>query len=430
MSIYNHTTNGTEVQQKSNGAKPDTYKLKPRLLDNANVDPRLSWFDFCVLYRLLAHYRHDTSKCYPSEEWLAEALHTSERNVRRAIQNLLDTGWIFVTRRFQQTSLYTFAWDRAVKLDLSNPRHDKSGEFSNRRQDKSVLSKIGQIQQQDRTDLAQDRPDLAQDRTELSYKPIEEEPIEEELIEEANTRVSAKANKKVPRKGKGRAKDAPGTAKVPPTDPDLQFNGSMPSIDPSLQTVGDSLPPKERTRELPRGGKQVLPHSNTEGASIPPDVPGDQSQAADDQSQADQELILLWARHAAGREEARPKGFAFPQGILDYYAKHGVLTDGQIATAEKQMAKDKAFQVAKDKAFAPTVAEMLKGQARQEKVRQEYQELNREASDRHYRKMMGEDNVEQQKPKPNVERFIEQLKEATSNDEPYQPNGFVYTGGR
>jgi hypothetical protein len=130
--------NSKKVSSKQqDGDASKTKELKPRLLDNANVDARLSSFDFCVLYRLLAHYSHETKKCYPSVEWLAEALHASERNVKRAIKQLEATGWIYIKHRFQASNLYTFNWDRAVTIDLNNPKKDRSA--------KSVTPKECQI---------------------------------------------------------------------------------------------------------------------------------------------------------------------------------------------------------------------------------------------------------------------------------------------
>jgi hypothetical protein len=94
-----------------------------------------------------------------------------------------------------------------------------------------------------------------------------------------------------------------------------------------------------------------------------------ESQAAKSQAfvEAHKELIL-WATHTARINAAKRGRFEFPQGILNHIAEHGLLTDGQIATAERFMAKDRAFQQAKNKAFAPSPMELLEKQRQQQQA--------------------------------------------------------------
>jgi hypothetical protein len=120
---------------------------------------------------------------------LAEALHTSERSVERAIKHLEATGWIYIKHRYlddgrQASNLYTFAWNRAVKIDLTNP---KNGGVKSDTPGVSNLSGRGvKSVGVGVSDLA-DKP--------IEEEPIEEEPIEEEPIEEEHTHGVRENNK-------------------------------------------------------------------------------------------------------------------------------------------------------------------------------------------------------------------------------------------
>lgn len=396
MSIYNHTTNGTEVQQKSDGAKPDTYKLKPQLLDNANVDPQLSWFDFCVLYRLLAHYCHETELCCPSIKWLAEALHTSPRNVKRAIQNLLAAKWISVQHRYQETSLYTFACDRAVKLDLSNPN----------RSAKSGTSKECQFQHTGVPDLTTGVPNSVFKNTRsgtLTYEGTSEE----KTSEETNTRKGVldfskgKAKEKAKEDSKT-AKDAPGTV---PHDKD--------DSPPQHAATDDHKPPPVGSNPHVNGSMPSNPHATAEA----PDVDADQSQAARAQFQADHQELFVWATYQRDANAARNGTFAFPQGILDHFDKYGSLTDDQITTAERFKAKDKTYQLAKAKRFGPGSVDAVREQMRQSDIKsasdkEELQKLILQEKERLRQERLGQPPPTDAQQQDDVDEWMSPLLEA------------------
>ena len=96
----------------------DLYLKKTLLLDSANNDTGLSATAFTVLYRLLMHLDHQSGSCVVGQETLGQFLNIALRNIERAIKELKDRGWIFTKRRYHTSSSYTFAWDKAVTVDL------------------------------------------------------------------------------------------------------------------------------------------------------------------------------------------------------------------------------------------------------------------------------------------------------------------------
>src|SRR5204862_522376 len=60
-------------------------------------------------------------QCFVSEETIARALGTDARQVRRCMKQLREDGWIHVERRFNQSSVYCFAWGRAVAHEQVEP---------------------------------------------------------------------------------------------------------------------------------------------------------------------------------------------------------------------------------------------------------------------------------------------------------------------
>ncbi len=96
----------------------DLYLKKTLLLDSANNDTGLSATAFTVLYRLLMHLDHQSGSCVVGQETLGQFLNIALRNIERAIKELKDRGRIFIKRRYHTSSSYTFAWDKAVTVDL------------------------------------------------------------------------------------------------------------------------------------------------------------------------------------------------------------------------------------------------------------------------------------------------------------------------
>ena len=102
----------------SNKQNKDGDPVSRLLLIQNAIDQKLSAFAVSVLGRLLTHYNHKTGRCDPSEKTLAEHFDVSEKKVWRAIKELKDTKFIFVEHRYKANNLYRFNWSKAVKIDL------------------------------------------------------------------------------------------------------------------------------------------------------------------------------------------------------------------------------------------------------------------------------------------------------------------------
>jgi hypothetical protein len=102
--------------------KARDYKTKHRLFDAACGCKRLTPYSKLAFGNLLfKHYWSESGQCFVSEETIARALGTDARQVRRCIKQLREEGWIHVQRRFNQSSVYSFAWDRADAHESVEP---------------------------------------------------------------------------------------------------------------------------------------------------------------------------------------------------------------------------------------------------------------------------------------------------------------------
>lgn len=113
------------------------YRTKHMLYDAACRCEDLFPHAKLVLGNLIfKHYRSDTGLCEVSEQTIARQVGTNTRQVRRAIRQLREQGWIGVQRRYNKTSLYSFAWDRAVAPGTveppARPRHRRRSGSSRR----------------------------------------------------------------------------------------------------------------------------------------------------------------------------------------------------------------------------------------------------------------------------------------------------------
>jgi len=189
----------TYLDKSKTNSKIDSKTVSILLLiQNAVLDKRLlKAHSRDVLTKLLTHYNRKTGLCFPSEKTLADSIGISEREVRRAIKLLKATEWIFVKRRFQDASLYSFNWTKAVAIDLRNKQTDRTHESGLDGQDRTPESGLrpdrmglqtGQNGSADRTEWVIETGLMSPPN--LWNEPIEKEPIEKNLISSSSTNPS------------------------------------------------------------------------------------------------------------------------------------------------------------------------------------------------------------------------------------------------
>jgi hypothetical protein len=111
-------------------------KRKEDWLRGVAADPRIrKWAPLAVAFVLTSYLNNETEDAWPSVDRLARDLNTDERNIRRALEALAQSGWLNVrrgggrkkTNRYRMNSGVQAAVSAAVKGGVQAPLSDAKG---------------------------------------------------------------------------------------------------------------------------------------------------------------------------------------------------------------------------------------------------------------------------------------------------------------